>query len=210
MNFASSTRFIPTSSNSRFDSYRNEIGERSNNVRWNRIGKGGKDRERNFSKILLPIIREDRSSSLAEKHGRACAECCLISGGWRDTASSKETKIVLRPGYKLQISLPSPANARLLVYPACRGCLRFFFSALPLFTPFPIQFRVACSVPSQSNFRKVRLANDSTSSPPPMEIAGNFIGNGFFFASYRTFNSKGHDKRPLYSISISSTPLSLP
>lgn len=53
-----------------------------------------------------------------------------VGGERRDTPSSKETKIVLRPGYKLQISLPSPANARLLVYPACRGCLRFFLPLL--------------------------------------------------------------------------------
>lgn len=81
-----------------------------------------------------------------------------VGGERRDTPSSKETKIVLRPGYKLQISLPSPANARLLVYPACRGCLRFF---LPLLTPFSIQFRVACSVPS---LEFPRLANDETPS----------------------------------------------
>lgn len=95
----------------------------------------------------------------------------------RDTPSSKETKIVLRPGYKLQISLPSPANARLLVYPACRGCLRFFPPPRPVLHSIPARlFR-------PRNFRKVRLANDETplrDSLPRMEIAGNFIGNGFF------------------------------
>lgn len=95
----------------------------------------------------------------------------------RDTPSSKETKIVLRPGYKLQISLPSPANARLLVYPTCRGCLRFFPPPRPVLHSIPARlFR-------PRNFRKVRLANDETplrDSLPRMEIAGNFIGNGFF------------------------------
>lgn len=98
----------------------------------------------------------------------------------RDTPSSKETKIVLRPGYKLQISLPSPANARLLVYPACRGCLRFFPPPPP---PRPVLHSIPARLFRPRNFRKVRLANDETplrDSLPRMEIAGNFIGNGFF------------------------------
>lgn len=99
----------------------------------------------------------------------------------RDTPSSKETKIVLRPGYKLQISLPSPANARLLVYPACRGCLRFFPPSPP--PPRPVLHSIPARLFRPRNFRKVRLANDETplrDSLPRMEIAGNFIGNGFF------------------------------
>lgn len=98
----------------------------------------------------------------------------------RDTPSSKETKIVLRPGYKLQISLPSPANARLLVYPACRGCLRFFPPPPP---PRPVLHSIPARLFRPRNFRKVRLANDETplrDSLARMEIAGNFIGNGFF------------------------------
>lgn len=95
-------------------------------------------------------------SSLAEKDGAVYMGVALFDI-WRD---AKRRGSFLRPGYKLQISLPSPANARLLVYPACRGCLRFFSRPLPLLTR-PIQFRLACSVP----VRIPRLADDETFLP---------------------------------------------
>lgn len=121
-------------------------------------------------------------SSLAEKDGAVYMGVALFDI-WRD---AKRRGSFLRPGYKLQISLPSPANARLLVYPACRGCLRFFSRPLPLLTR-PIQFRLACSVPSQSEFRAWPTTKPSFlpsfSLLPRVEIAGNFTFGNFFFAS---------------------------
>lgn len=125
----------------------------------------------------------------------------------RDTPSSKETKIVLRPGYKLQISLPSPANARLLVYPACRGCLRFFPPSPSSLRP---PFNSGSPVPSQEFPQGAPGQRRDTPSrlSSPNGNCRKFHRERILprLASYRTCsNSAGRDKRPLFlALSVSS------